>query len=284
MIVLNNLTYRYRKGAEALTDVSASIGPGIHLLLGENGAGKTTLLHVMAGLLYPSSGECLIDGEDASRRLLSELSRMFFLGDNMPFPAKTINEMSRIHAVFYPGFDPVQLQENLKSFGLTGDEPIAKMSLGNRHKSQVAYALALRTDILLLDEPANGLDISAKQALQSMIASNVNEEQTVIISTHTVNDFTNLFDGVIVLSRSHMLMAMNANEITSRVTFTVSSIPAVNPIYGETRINMFHSIVENTDGEDSDIDYILLYNAIMNASSRPRLLQLLNNNDNEQHD
>ena len=61
-----------------------------------------------------------------------------------------------------------------------------------------------------LDEPANGLDISAKQALQSMIASNVNEEQTVIISTHTVNDFTNLFDGVIVLSRSHMLMAMNA--------------------------------------------------------------------------
>ena len=56
MIVLNNLTYRYRKGAEALTDVSASIGPGIHLLLGENGAGKTTLLHVMAGLLYPSSG------------------------------------------------------------------------------------------------------------------------------------------------------------------------------------------------------------------------------------
>lgn len=112
----------------------------------------------------------------------------------------------------------------------------------------------------------------------------MNEEQTVIISTHTVNDFTNLFDGVIVLSRSHMLMAMNANEITSRVTFTVSSIPAVNPIYGETRINMFHSIVENTDGEDSDIDYILLYNAIMNASSRPRLLQLLNNNDNEQHD
>lgn len=169
MIVLNNLTYRYRKGAEALTDVSASIGPGIHLLLGENGAGKTTLLHVMAGLLYPSSGECLIDGEDASRRLPSELSRMFFLGDNMPFPAKTINEMSRIHAVFYPGFDPVQLQENLKSFGLTGDEPIAKMSLGNRHKSQVAYALALRTDILLLDEPANGLDISAKQALQSML-------------------------------------------------------------------------------------------------------------------
>ncbi len=284
MIVLNNLTYRYRKGAEALTDVSASIGSGIQLLLGENGAGKTTLLHIIAGLLYPSSGECLVDGADISKRTPSQLSRVFFLGDNMPFPAKTINEMVRIHAVFYPGFDQEQLNRNLSSFGFTGDEPIAKLSLGNRHKAQVAYALALRTDVLLLDEPANGLDIAAKQALQTMIASNVSEEQTVIISTHTVNDFQNLFDGVIVLSRSRLLLSKTTDDIVSRIAFRVSPIPAVNPVYEESRINLFHSITENTDDTDSDIDYILLYNAIMNASSRPRLLQLLNHNDNEQHD
>ena len=57
MLELRRLKFAYRKGAEALTNASASIGGGVYLLLGENGAGKTTLLHLMAGLLYPGSGE-----------------------------------------------------------------------------------------------------------------------------------------------------------------------------------------------------------------------------------
>ena len=249
-------------------------------MLGENGAGKTTLLHLIAGLLYPTEGECLVNGNSMTRRRPSELSSVFFLGDSMPFPAKTINEMARIHGVFYPRFNPKMLKENLASFGFTGKERLDRMSLGNRHKSQIAYALALNVDTLLLDEPANGLDINSKQSLQSMIAHCVGEEQTVIISTHTVADLQNLFDGIIVLSRGHLLLAASTGNITEKVAFVTSPIPEVSPVYQETRINMFHSITANDGSSDSDIDYLLLYNALMKPESRSQLLQLLNNDNN----
>lgn len=263
MIELEKLTYAYRKGTEALSNASASIGGGIHLLLGENGAGKTTLLHLMAGLLYPTSGKCLLDGVAMSLRRPEELSRVFFLGDNMEFPASTIEQMVKVHARFYPTFDAAMLADNLQRFGLTGKEPLHRLSLGNRHKSQVAYALALRTETLLLDEPANGLDLTSRALLQSMIASCVTPEQTVIVSTHIVADLQNLYDGVIVLSKGKLMLADTVEAILGRVAFTVGPVPPVVALYGERRLGMFHSIVKAGPGvESGDIDYLLLFNAI----------------------
>lgn len=263
MIILNNLTYVYRKGAEALSNASASIGGGIYLLLGENGAGKTTLLHIIAGLLYPSKGECELDGSPVSARQPETMRRIFFLGDNMKFPFISIEEMVKCHAVFYPTFDAEMLQRNLERFGMTGRERLSKLSLGNRHKAQLAYALSLRTEVLLFDEPANGLDIPSRQQLQTMIAECVNEEQTVIVSTHIVSDLRNLYDGVLVLSCGKLLLADTADSLLGRVSFTVTSVPPVNPLYMERRFNQFHAIQRVDDAEESaDIDYELLFNAL----------------------
>lgn len=267
MIILNNLTYVYRKGAEALSNASASIGGGIWLLLGENGAGKTTLLHLIAGLLYPTSGECLFDGDRMSDRLPEDMCRVFFLSDDMDFPCHTIEEMKRLHAVFYPRFDAELLRRNLERFGMTGKERLDRMSLGNRHKAQVAYALSLRTAVLLLDEPANGLDIPSRQLLQSMIAESVEPEQTVIVSTHIVSDLRNLYDGVIVLSGGRLLMADTVDRLLGKVSFTVSQIPPVAPIYMERRFSRFHCIAAAGDNPDSgDVDFELLFNALRNGA------------------
>lgn len=265
MIILNNLTYVYRKGAEALSNASASIGGGIYLLLGENGAGKTTLLHVIAGLLHPAGGECLIDGEPTSGRKPEIMRRVFFLGDNMSFPFVSIEEMTRCHAVFYPTFDAEMLNRNLQRFGMTGEERLDKLSLGNRHKAQLAYALALRTEVLLFDEPANGLDIPSRQQLQTMIAECVEPRQTVIISTHIVSDLRNLYDGVLVLSRGKLLLADTTDSLLGRVSFTVTTVPPVSPLYMERRLNSFHAILPAGDSDESgDVDYELLFNALRN--------------------
>ncbi len=265
MITLDQLTYAYRKGTEALTNASASIGGGVYLLLGENGAGKTTLLHVIAGLLYPTLGRCLLDGEPMSLRRPEEMTRVFFLGDNMEFPACSIEEMTEIHAIFYPRFDPDMLRRNLAQFGLTGKERLDKLSLGNRHKSQVAYALSLCADLLLLDEPANGLDISSRATLQAMFAGSVGPEQTVIVSTHVIADLQNLYDGVIILSHGQIKLADTIDALLERVAFTVSPIPPVNAIYSERRLVTFHSIVKaGSIPESADVDYLLLFNAIHN--------------------
>ncbi|MCM1504209.1 MAG: ABC transporter ATP-binding protein [Muribaculum sp.] len=275
MIKLDNLSFGYFKWAEALTNVSACIGSGIHLLLGENGAGKTTLLHIIAGLLRPGSGECLYDGTNVAERIPSVMSRIFFLGESMNFPDDTINKMAKIHAPFYPAFDSEMLRENLSQFGFTGNESLRSLSLGNRKKAQLAYALSLRADVLLLDEPTNGLDITARQTLQSMIIRCVGETQTVIISTHTVSELQGLYDGIIMLSKGRLILSMPTYEIISKLTFKTSPMPPVRFLFKELRMGLNHYICARGESEEETaLNYTLLYNALL-SPQRDIIIQQL---------
>lgn len=276
MITLDHLTYNYRGGHTALSDISAEIPTGIHLLMGENGAGKTTLLHIIAGLrIAKPDTACSIDAVPASMRMPSILRRTFLVTDDMTFPYTTINEMVRRHACFYPGFDEQMLRDNLAQFEMTGHEPISRFSLGNRKKAFLAYALSLRTDILLLDEPANGLDINAKTILLKMLSRCVSEEQTVIISTHTVWDLQNLFEGVIVLRGSHLLISMPVWNVTRRLAFISDTTPRPDALYMTQSFGKFHSIVPNDGTLSTDIDYTMLYNAL-HSPEKDKIINALN--------
>lgn len=259
MIELKDITFSYLKGTPALSGASAKIGAGVNLLLGPNGAGKTTLMKLMAGMLMPEQGECVIDGVDVSHRSVETLSRIFFVSDDCLYPLDSIAEMARRHAVFYETFSPERLRENLGAFGMTGEEKLSAMSLGNRKKAQVAYALALGTEILLLDEPANGMDLGSKKTLNTLISQNVSDGQTVIISTHTVHEMRNLFDGVIFIDRGTITMSESAAEIERRWAFVTTPRPVVGALYYEPSVNGFRNIILNTDGIESDIDYEMLY-------------------------
>lgn len=275
MIRLNNISYNYRNGAEALKNVSASIGEGIHIMMGENGAGKSTMLHIMSGLLRPTTGECLIDEKNVWLRETDTLEKVFFLDNNMPFPADTINETARIHACFYPDFDRSMLEYNLRRFGLTGNEKLSRLSYGNRQKALLSYAMSLRSRVLLLDEPTNGLDISSKQQLQSMLAECTDENQTVIVSTHTVGDLENLYDGVIMLWRSELLTALPTEDICSRLLFHTTMSPIESSIYSEMKLGLYHTIEPNNQREFCDMDYVSFYNAMHNDESRQQILAVL---------
>ncbi len=276
MIELNNLTYCYRRGFVAIDDVTATVAPGIHLLLGENGAGKTTLLRLMAGLLIPTSGNCIVDGKDMRLREPSTKKSVFMLPDTTEIPTKSIREFAALHSRFYPTFSREVFEENLREFELTGDENFLQLSLGLRHKTLLAYAVALCVDVLLLDEPANGLDITSKKALRHILARATSPEQTVIISTHTVSDLRELYDGVIVLSRGRLLLSKQSWEISERISCVSSPIPPYNSIFMEQGPGVFHSIVTNESGEPTDLNYGLLYSALM-SNARERLLDTINN-------
>lgn len=276
MISFNDLSYRYGKKTPALESITADIPEGIYLLLGENGAGKSTLLHLIAGLLKAiPEGACTLDGAPTALREPSVLTRTFFYSDEIPFPYRTIRQMVRHHAVFYPSFDPEMLEQNLADFEMTGNEPIDQFSLGNRKKAQLAYVLALHTDVLLLDEPANGLDITSRTKLLRMMARCVSENQTVIISTHTVWDFQNLFDGLLVLGHGRLLVNMPIWEIASRVRFVHSPAPVEGAIYQEPEFGRFKAIVPNIAADETtDVDFVVLYNALQSPASR-NLVELL---------
>lgn len=276
MIELKNLTYCYRRGFVAINDVTTTVMPGIHLLLGENGAGKTTLLRLMAGLLIPTSGSCEIGDCDMRSRQPSAKKLVFMLPDTMEIPTRSIREFTKIHSRFYPTFSQEVFEENLREFELSGDENFLQLSLGLRHKTLLAYAVALCVDVLLLDEPANGLDITSKKALRHILARATSPEQTVIISTHTISDLRELYDGVIVLSRGKLLLSKQTWEISERISCVSTAIPPYENIFMEQGPGVFHSIVVNESGEPTDLNYGLLYSALM-SDARERLLETINN-------
>ena len=268
MIDIKNLSFNYNKGYKALDNINANLGTGVHLLLGENGAGKTTLLHVIAGLLFAKEGSCSIDGNDISLRNPSDMSKVFFMPEDITFPAKSINDFAKIHSPFYPTFSEELFRQNLDIFHLTGDEPFSSLSLGNRKKANLAYVMALGSDVLLLDEPTNGLDINAKKELLKIMVGSLREDQTVIVSTHTVWDLKNLFESVMMLRRGNLLLSMTTEELGSKLSFMASTAPSPNALYIEQDMNGFRWIEKNIDGNETEINFSLIYSALMSNAAQ----------------
>ena len=278
MTKLDHLTFSYSDKAlrPAVDDASAVIPEGIVLLLGENGAGKTTLLRLMAGWLIPQSGCVDIDGGNPASRLPSVLSNLYYMPDDATLPCRDIRRYAAASSEFYPRWDAELFESNLKDFGLTGSEKFDALSLGNRHKTLLAFALASGVDLLLLDEPANGLDITSKNTLRHMLARNVDVGQTVVISTHTVGDLRELYDGLVVMSKGSVLVSLPMSEIASRLSCPVTEIPPLDAIYFEQRAGRFHSICPVAAGEEpvADPDFTLLYSALL-SPRRNEILKLL---------
>lgn len=277
MINLEHLSYSYRKGADAVDDATGRVTPGIWLLLGENGAGKTTLLKLMAGLLRPRTGACRLDGEETALHAPSVMRRLFFLPDELDVPAQTVRALAATDGIFYPNFNQETLNSNLEAFGLDGKEEITRTSLGTRRKLLAAYALALGVDMLLLDEPANGLDINSKKTLRRLMAGCIDSEQTVIVSTHNISDLRELYDGLMLMHGGRLAVCLTSDEISSRLSCVRSATEIAGALYSERCAGVVSSIVRAEGNETGDIDYALLYSAVMSGNSE--IIQILSDND-----
>lgn len=269
MIKLQNITYSYQKHVPALIDVDAEIGCGINLMLGPNGSGKTTLMRIISGELRPNGGVCLVDGKNVSQRMPSSLSMTFYVSDDPAIPFASVSEMADRHAPFYPNFSQSMLHDNLTDFGMRGDEKLSALSLGNRKKAIIAYALSLGVDVLMLDEPANGMDISSKESLNHMLVKNLQPGQTIIVATHTVHEMRNLFDGVTIMHNGRVALSATVDDILSTLQFTISSDVLPGAIYHEGGLQGFRSIAPNASGvAQTQIDYVLLYNAVVGGKAK----------------
>ena len=280
MLALDNITFRYNRASAALAGITATIGPGIHLLLGENGAGKTTLLKVMAGILPPQNGRVLLDNRQVSLHRVATMSSLFFLPENMEVPFTTFNELERLHSPLYPTFDPGDFRSNLSAFGLDGSERLADCSLGTRRKGLIAYALALHTPLLMMDEPANGLDINSRKALRAIMARCVAPEQTVIVSTHTFNDLLDLYDGLILLHGGRLQICRPTYELASLLECVSTATPLPEALYWELSGARYHSLIPNRTEQPGTLDFSLLYSALMSTAA-PQVLEIINSHSSQ---
>lgn len=263
MITIENTSYGYKYNPLIFNNISLEIGNGIYGLLGENGVGKTTLMHLICGLLFPKNGKCSIDGRNTAERQPEGLNRYFFLPEEMQMPTESIVSFAARHSVFYPHFNQEEFDLNLEELKIDRKQKLSSVSYGQQKKAMLAYAFALHTPYTLLDEPTNGLDITSRQALKRIISRSMDDESTLLISTHQAHDFENLLDHLVILGKGEILLNRSLDEISNRLLFARTDILPEERIYSEENLSGYFSIIPNEDGEENTPDIELLYKAVL---------------------
>ena len=138
-----------------------------------------------------------------------------------------------------------------------------KMSFGQQKKSYIAFAIACNTEILIMDEPTNGLDIPSKSAFRRIVASEMNDDRTIIISTHQVRDLDQLIDTVVILDRSKILLNASINEIAEKLYFKHID-NGEEAVYSEQTAHGMWGAVINKENAESQVDMEVLFNAAIN--------------------
>ncbi len=204
MIQIENVTRKYGK-VTAVQDVSVGIGRGeIVGLLGHNGAGKTTLMKMLTGYLEPSNGSIAVGGVDVVTDRLAVQKQIGYLPESAPlYPEMLVQEylrmMADLRGVERADRDRAVAQA-VRSTGLEQHvaSPISTLSKGFRQRVGLAQAIIHNPDVLILDEPTNGLDPAQIQSIRTLIRT-LGDNTTILLSTHILQEVEAVCDRVLVL-------------------------------------------------------------------------------------
>ena len=262
MIEVQNISFAYKKKTPVLKDFSLNIAPGgIYGLLGRNGAGKSTLLYLIAGLLTPDSGKVLFNGIDTRLRRPNAISDIFIVPEEFDLPSISLNKYLSLNSRFYPNFSEEDLHRHLETFELTPDLNLGALSMGQKKKAFMCFALACNTPLLLLDEPTNGLDIPGKSRFRKFIVSSMNDDRTILISTHQVRDIDRILDHIIITETNKVLFDQPVSKILSRLKFVTTDKQQLieNALYAQPSVGGSNIILPNTDDIDTELNLESLF-------------------------
>lgn len=269
MITVENLSFSYKKGRPLFKNMSMTLKEGhIYGLFGKNGVGKSTLLKNMIGLVLPDSGTLMTLGHIPSKRTPSFLEQVFFIPEeDLELPAFTPRQYIKLNGGFYPNFDSEYMNSLMSDFEISADQKLANMSLGQKKKFGIAFGLACRTPLIVMDEPTNGLDIPSKAQFRRVMAQTMTDDRCVIISTHQVRDLNNLIDAILILDDHKIVLNSTMHSITEKLIFKREKDLSQAPIYAEESLDGYHTIHVNTQEQDSHLDLELLFNAVITEKS-----------------
>lgn len=218
MIKVQSVNKRFEE-LEAVKGVNLHINKGsIYGLLGSNGAGKTTLLKMIAGIYKQDSGELFINDETVFENV-SVKKKVIFIPDRPYFFSQyTIKQMAAFYKSFYPTWSDERFQALEKVFDINPDKKTNRLSKGMQRQVAFWLALSAKPEVLILDEPIDGLDAVMRKKVKNLMVQDVaDRDMTVIISSHNLREVEDICDHVGILHKGTIMIQKDLDDLKSDI-------------------------------------------------------------------
>jgi ABC-2 type transport system ATP-binding protein len=216
----------YQKGIDVLDGVTFSVGPGQVIgLLGKNGAGKTTLIRIAMGLIEAQQGRVRVLGMDPRQQPVEVKRRVGYVAEDQILPPyMRVGEVLDLHRRLYPTWDETMAQKLFVQFELARGPKIRSLSKGQARRVALLCAIAHRPEVLLLDEPASGLDPAARRGFLETSIQFLNESGcTILFSSHYMTDVERMADRIVMIHDGRVLIDRDLDEL--REGFSLALVP-----------------------------------------------------------
>ena len=226
MIEVRNVMKEF-DGFRALDDMSMTVPTGaVYGLVGPNGAGKSTIIRHLTGIYRQDAGEITIDGAPVFENPEVK-SRIAYIPDDIFYYANaSIREMMDFYRSIYPHFDAERFKKLADVFGLDPKRQMRRLSKGMQKQAAFWIAVSLRPEILILDEPVDGLDPVMRRRIWSIIMADVAENgTTVLVSSHNLRELEDVCDNVGIMNKGKIMIERSLNELQENIVKIQLALP-----------------------------------------------------------
>ncbi|MDA9658104.1 ABC transporter ATP-binding protein [bacterium] len=235
LININNVKKTYADGLEALKGVNLEIKRGeILALLGPNGAGKTTLINAICGIVIPTSGHITVDGFDVVKNFRETRSQIGLVPQELNLEAfeKVFQNVSFTRGLYGKKENPEYIEKILKDFSLWDkkDNRLRELSGGMKKRALIAKALSHEPNILFLDEPTAGVDISLRRDMWRSVRELQEKGVTIILTTHYIEEAEAIADRVSVINNGEIIITENKIDLMQKMGQKNLTIELQDPI------------------------------------------------------
>lgn len=206
-------------GYWALNGVNINVPRGsVYGLVGPNGAGKTTLIKHLAGVFIPDSGTITIDGQPSFENIQVK-SRVVYIPDDIYFfPQANLLDMKKFYRSVYPVFDEERFKKLHEVFPFDPKKSLRRLSRGMKKQAAFWLGICLKPDLMLLDEPVDGLDPVMRRKVWSVLLQDVAERNmTVFVSSHNLRELEDVCDHVGIMHEGRIILERNLSEIQNNI-------------------------------------------------------------------
>lgn len=214
-------------GFRALDGLSLTVPDGsVYGLVGPNGAGKSTAIRHLTGIFRQSSGHVLVGGEQIYENP-SVKSRMAYIPDDIfYFTQASVQDMMKFYRGIYPRFDMKRFEQLSEVFDIDRKRPMRRLSKGMQKQSAFWLAISMHPDILVLDEPVDGLDPVMRRQVWSIVMQDViDNNTTVLVSSHNLRELEDVCDRVGIIDRGHLLLERGLADMQDNISKIQIAMP-----------------------------------------------------------